>query len=224
MSVDATRRSMLGLGLAVAAGLASAPALACAAMRAAPDPAAFLGQSGDPRDGRVVLGFLATPDEAALREDIAAIRAATRYRRALRSRSTDRLRVAYAKAAVEHLAAQSGIRFLALSVDCPEWRVSGPSRDVAVRRVARELLTHAPSGCRLTVVDNGAPWNFGRLAREAGLGGCVRFGRIRSDDLLQIAEFLTGLAAAGGGDPGSRKADMLARLGRPVAPPRAFAA
>lgn len=186
--VRVTRRSLVGLGLAAAAGLI-APA------RAASVPAAFVGQSGEPHSGRFYLGLLVTDDEVALRAAVAAVRQKTSYRRILRSRSTDRFKVAFATALLDELTSRADTRFTAVEIALATWPASGPERDRLVLTAARELFTDAPPGASVRLVDNNDPTNFGELLSRAGATPrVVGFGLIGDDDLLQVASFLTGLA------------------------------
>ncbi len=107
--VRMTRRSVVGLGLATAAGLAR-PGHATSV------PAAFVGQSGEPHSGRFYLGLLVTDDEVALRAAVAAVRQKTSYRRILRSRSTDRFKVEFATALLDELTARADTRFTAVEI------------------------------------------------------------------------------------------------------------
>jgi hypothetical protein len=185
--VRMTRRSLVGLGLSAAAGLAL-PA------RAAAVPAAFVGQSGEPHSGRFYLGLLVTDDEAALRAAVAAVRRDTSYRRVLRSRSTDRFKVAFATALLDALTARTDTRFTALEIALPAWPPAGPARDSLVVAAARELFADAPANAAIRLVDNNDATNFGELLSHAGSTHRVSYGLIGNDDLLQVAAFLTGLA------------------------------
>jgi hypothetical protein len=204
-----TRRTVLGLGLA-AAGLSGIGAAA-----AAQASSCFLGQSGEPQAGRVLLGLLITDDEAALRALVGALRERHAYRRVLRSRSTDRFRTAFAGALIDALAALSGTRFEIVALDLPPWPKPGPSRDRLVGAVLAEALSALPAGVPATLADTGA--GLGTLARAAGFaspGRELRYARIGDDDLLQVAAFMTGLANAGDTRAPSAKSGLVARLGR----------
>lgn len=191
LGVRMTRRSVVGLGLATAAGLAL-PAHAAA-------PAAFVGQSGEPHSGRFYLGLLATDDEAALRGAVATVRQRTSYRRVLRSRSTDRFKVAFATVLLDELTARRDTRFTAIEIALPGWPTAGPERDRLVAAAARELFVDAPANASVKLVDNNDPTNFGDLLSRAGpTAREVSYGLIGNDDLLQVAAFLTGLANARG--------------------------
>jgi len=190
--VRVTRRSLVGLGLAAAAGLIL-PA------RAAPVHAAFVGQSGEPHSGRFYLGLLVSDDEVVLRAAVVAVRQKTSYRRILRSRSTDRFKVAFATALLDELTARADTRFTAVEIALAKWPAAGPERDRLVLAAARELFADAPPGASVKLVDNNDPANFGELLSRAGAAPrAVGFGLIGNDDLLQVAAFLTGLANARG--------------------------
>jgi len=205
--VRMTRRTLVGLGLSAAAGLAL-PA------RAAAVPAAFVGQSGEPHSGRFYLGLLETDDEAALRAAVAAVRQKTSYRRILRSRSTDRFKVAFATALLDALTTRSDTRFTAIEIALPAWPAAGAERDRLVLAAARELFADAPTGMAIKLVDNNDAANFGDLLSRAGpTARKVGYGLIGNDDLLQVAAFLTGLANARGiASPGAAKGRLAAHL------------
>ena len=86
---------------AVAATL-SAPALAKAAM----PPWAYRGVSG-----RTLVGWLTTTDPDRHEAAISALRSAAGYRRPLTYASTDRLKLPFALAVIDHLAASDDIAF-----------------------------------------------------------------------------------------------------------------
>lgn len=209
--VRMTRRSLVGLGLSAAAGLAL-PA------RAAAVAAAFVGQSGEPHSGRFYLGLLVTDDEAALRAAVAELRQRTSYRRVLRSRSTDRFKVVFATALLDMLTARRDTRFSAIEMTLPAWPVAGPSRDALVLAAARELFAEAPASAPIKLVDNNDGANFGELLSRAGPAPrSVGYGLIGNDDLLQVAAFLTGLAnthgiVASGAAKGRLSAHLKQRL------------
>jgi hypothetical protein len=190
--VRITRRSVVGLGLAAAAGLAL-PA------SAAPVAAAFVGQSGEPHSGRFHLGLLIAGDEAALRATVEAVRQRTSYRRILRSRSTDRFKVAFATALLDELTARADLRFTAVEIALRGWPAAGAERDRLVLAAARELFADAPTGMPIKLVDNNDAANFGELLSRAGpTARPVSYGLIGNDNLLQVAAFLTSLANGGG--------------------------
>lgn len=208
MPVDTTRRSLVALGLATAAGLSAAhPAQAVTA-------AAFAGQSGEPHSGRFLLGLLATDNESELRGVVGAVRKATKYFRVLRSRSTDSHKLAFAIQMLDYLAGQKATRFTALEISLPAWPKQGEARDAMLRRIATELFSTAPDAAAIRLVDNGDASNFGHLyAAVGGTNRPVAYGVIGSDDLLQLAGFLTGLA--NGSSPAkaqSTKAVLVAHL------------
>lgn len=204
MRVRLSRRSFMGLGLAAAVAPASA---------ASPIPAAFLGQSGEPRSGRFVIGLLSTTDEAGLRAAVETLRARTSYRRVLRWRSTDRYRLAFARGLIDAVATRPDTRFSALDIDLAAWPGRGPARDAIVGRALDELLASAPPGASVTMTDTGDRGKFGALVVAAGRGQLVTVGNFASDDLLQAAGFLAGLAAsAGAGAPGVARDGLLAHL------------
>lgn len=198
-----TRRSVLGLGIAAA----MLPGLSRAGV-----PAAFLGQSGEPQTGRLMLGLLVTGDEQALRAAVAGLRARLSYRRVLRSRSTDRFKLAFARALLDMLAGRADTRFAVVSFELPPWPGRGAARDALVRRAVEAALAAAPAGVPVTLIDNGDGANLGTLLRALPNERDLRYRKIGDDDLLQIASLMTGLANPP--RPGSRstKGELVAHL------------
>lgn len=194
MSVDATRRSLVGLALVAAAGLGG-PRSAFAGMAGA-----FVGQSGEPHKGRFCLGLLTTENLGELRGAVIDIRKATHYFRVLRSRSTDRYKVEFSKKILDYLAGQDATQFSAIEIALPSWPEPGAERNAMVDRMARELFLLAPSTAAIKMVDNNDASNFGHLYATSGqsAGRAFEYGLIGSDDLLQLASFLTGLVNSAG--------------------------
>ena len=202
-----TRRSVLGLGIAAAA--------LPGASRAAPAaPAAFLGQSGEPQTGRLVLGLLVADDETALRQAVFDLRTKLSYRRVLRQRSTDRYKLAFARALIDALAQRSDTRFAAVAFDLPPWPKRGAARDRLVRAALAEVLAAAPAGAAVSLVDNGDRAAIGTLvhALPSAPERVLRFARIGDDDLLQVAALLTGLANPSRARSRSTKGELVGHL------------
>ncbi|MFH1795086.1 MAG: hypothetical protein ABIK36_16000 [Pseudomonadota bacterium] len=203
-----TRRSVLGLGIAAAA----LPGLSRAAPAA---PAAFLGQSGEPQTGRLVLGLLVADDETALRQAVFDLRTKLSYRRVLRQRSTDRYKLAFARALIDALAERPDTRFAAVAFDLPPWPKPGAARDRLVREAFAEALAAAPAGAAVSLVDNGDRAAIGTLVHalpSAQSARVLRFARIGDDDLLQVAALLTGLANPSRARSRSTKGELVAHL------------
>jgi len=189
MGAGFSRRTFLGLGVIAAAG-------GVRHARAAATPACFVGQSGEPQSGRVTLGLLVTSDEAALRAWVAQLRADTSYRRVLRSRSTDKYKIAFAGRLIDGLLAHKDTRFVALDLTVPAWPNTSAERAALVGRLAATIFAEAPPGATIHAVDNDDGTNFGELysASISSPPRTIRYSKIAQDDLLQIAAFLAGLA------------------------------
>lgn len=201
-----TRRSVLGLGIAVAA----LPGVLHAAPSA---PAAFLGQSGEPQTGRLVLGLLVADDEAALRQAVSDLRDRLSYRRVLRQRSTDRYKLAFARALIDALASRSDTRFAAVAFDLPSWPKRGAAHDRLVRAALAEALADAPAGATVSLVDNGDRAAIGTLVHALpSPPRPLRYARIGDDDLLQVAALLTGLANPSRARSRSTKGELVVHL------------
>ena len=201
-----TRRSVLGLGIAAAA----LPGFSRAAPAA---QAAFLGQSGEPQTGRLVLGLLVADDEAALRQAVSGLREKLSYRRVLRQRSTDRYKLAFARALIDALAERSDTRFAAVAFDLPPWPKRGAARDRLVRAALAEALAAAPAGAPVSLVDNGDRAAIGTLVHALpSPPRPLRYARIGDDDLLQVAALLTGLANPSRARSRSTKGELVVHL------------
>jgi len=182
--------------------------------RAAPATrAAFLGQSGEPQTGRLVLGLLVADDEAALRQAVSGLREKLSYRRVLRQRSTDRYKLAFARALIDALAERSDTRFAAVAFDLPPWPKRGAARDRLVRAALAEALAAAPAGAPVSLVDNGDRAAIGTLVHALpSPPRPLRYARIGDDDLLQVAALLTGLANPSRARSRSTKGELVVHL------------
>jgi len=182
--------------------------------RAAPAAqAAFLGQSGEPQTGRLVLGLLVADDEAGLRQAVSGLREKLSYRRVLRQRSTDRYKLAFARALIDALAERSDTRFAAVAFDLPPWPKRGAARDRLVRAALAEALAAAPAGAPVSLVDNGDRAAIGTLVHALpSPPRPLRYARIGDDDLLQVAALLTGLANPSRARSRSTKGELVVHL------------
>lgn len=187
MGAGFSRRAFLGFGVLTAAG-------GVRGARAA-TPACFVGQSGEPQSGRVTLGLLVASDEAALRAWITRLRADTSYRRVLRSRSTDKYKVAFAERLIDGLLARKDTRFVAFDLTVPAWPKTPAERAALVGRIAVPVFAEAPPGATIHAVDNDDGTNFGELysASVSSPPRTMTYSKIAQDDLLQVAAFLAGL-------------------------------
>lgn len=214
MGAAFSRRAFLSLGIVAAAGgvrRASAATGAC-----------FVGQSGEPQSGRVTLGLLMASDETALRAWVGQLRADTSYRRVLRSRSTDKYKVAFAERLIDGLLARQDTRFIAFDLTVPAWPKTPAERALLVGRIAAPVFAEAPAGVTIHAVDNDDGTNFGELysASAPSPQRRIAYSKIAQDDLLQIAAFLAGLTAgAPSNSTRSAKAQLRDRLKAQLAVP-----
>jgi hypothetical protein len=157
----------------------------------------FIGES----DGPLLVGMLLTemPDEH--RANIGAIRSALSYRRVLRYKSTDHFKVAFGERLIDYFLKQREMRFFGLrTIRFREWPDDVQERHQIYFGIYRHLLERGKLGKTPRVIirtqdrsKTGRDQFFHEfLQKELGVSE-IRRENIKTEDLTQLVEFLTGL-------------------------------